>query len=322
MNWEDISKQRGLSESFMRENFEYLHLPTLLANQRLSSSFLESISHHILIENAWDLLTITQTLSPDFMRKYTAKLNWSYISKYQFMPEEFLSEMKYRLTWSDICKNHTLSQDFLEKHKELVCWSTISRRKDYVTEDMLLSFREELNLYQVLYYNQYSSSFLEEHLDLLPLDEVVATQHLTEEFILKHQDKFDMLDILHNQTLSLHCLHELVGPFLDEEEAELLSENENLTEEIMKHHAEDLWWDRICEYVPMREAFMEEMYKYINWESPWHNNWEKICRYQKISYAFVQKHIEHIIIYDLKLNTNISFTEEEWQTLETKVLSS
>ena len=55
------------------------------------------------------------------------EVDWNYISEYQTLSEEFIEKYSDKVNWDDISEYQKLSEDFIEKHSDKVDWFCISR---------------------------------------------------------------------------------------------------------------------------------------------------------------------------------------------------
>lgn len=65
----------------------------------------------------WGVISISQKLSEDFIRKFADKLDWQFISLKQELSEPFMEEFIDRLDWWHIARWQKLSESFIERHR-------------------------------------------------------------------------------------------------------------------------------------------------------------------------------------------------------------
>jgi hypothetical protein len=58
---------------------------------------------------SWNMISIHQDLSEEFILKYSHKLNWNYISEYQILSENFIKINSDLVNWEKICKYQKIS---------------------------------------------------------------------------------------------------------------------------------------------------------------------------------------------------------------------
>ena len=59
----------------------------------------------------WEILSIHQHLSEDFIREFKDKVDWNWISKYQHLSEDFIREFTDKVDWSWISMRQRLSEN-------------------------------------------------------------------------------------------------------------------------------------------------------------------------------------------------------------------
>ena len=89
MNWKEISKYKGLSETFIKK-------------------YIDKVD--------WYFISMYQKLSEDFIDKHTNKVNWYLISKYQKLSEDFIDKHTNKVNWNNISKHQVITSKFADKH--------------------------------------------------------------------------------------------------------------------------------------------------------------------------------------------------------------
>lgn len=119
-----VSKQ--LSDKFLKEIFFYNYplyekwiykndknynaFDFIVVYQKLSESFLEMLisKKHIIDYPDWQIISETQNLSENFIRKYKNELWWSCISAYQKLSDVFIIEMSDYIDYRNLKFNKNL----------------------------------------------------------------------------------------------------------------------------------------------------------------------------------------------------------------------
>ena len=65
----------------------------------------------------WDDISEYQTLSEEFIEKYSDKVNWDDISEYQKLSEDFIEKHSDKVDWFCISRYQKLSEKFIKKYK-------------------------------------------------------------------------------------------------------------------------------------------------------------------------------------------------------------
>jgi len=115
-----------MMNDFNEDTFEEtMHTDWLYISQyqTLSEEFIEKYSDKL----DWYYILQHQTLSEKFIEKFSDEVDWINISIYQTLSEEFIEKYSDKVYWSYISQNQTLSEEFIEKYSDKVYWSHISR---------------------------------------------------------------------------------------------------------------------------------------------------------------------------------------------------
>ena len=115
---DDLSRIKSLFQIY-NAYFDYNHLSALLFNEKLLEFELEYlIKNYELSKYNWGYISYHQTLSEEFIKKYSDLVDWAFISRYQKLSEEFIEKYldKVDLWW--IFKYQVLSNEFKEKYKD------------------------------------------------------------------------------------------------------------------------------------------------------------------------------------------------------------
>ena len=110
--------------------------------QKLSEDFIREFSDRI----DWEYISYQQKLSENFIREFSNKVDWNGISYRQKLSEKFIREFSDKVDWKHISYRQKLSEDFIREFKDRVNWREISENQK-LSED----FVEEFDLdYQIL----------------------------------------------------------------------------------------------------------------------------------------------------------------------------
>ena len=123
MNWKEISKYKGLSETFIEKYIDRVDWYFISICQNLSEDFIDKHTDKV----DWDSISICQNLSEDFIDKHTDKVDWNSISIYQHLSENFIDKHTDKVDWDSISKYQCLSENFIEKHIDKLNWNNISK---------------------------------------------------------------------------------------------------------------------------------------------------------------------------------------------------
>ena len=116
VNWMLISEYQKLSEPFIERHADDVYWPYISIHQKLSEPFIERHADDV----SWDMISIFQKLSEPFIEKFRDRVDWARISQYQKLTEPFIAKYQHRVYWPFISRFQVLSEEFVEKFKDRV----------------------------------------------------------------------------------------------------------------------------------------------------------------------------------------------------------
>jgi len=92
INWTIVSRERYLTENFIRKHKESVKWMLISSYQRLSEKFIEEFSDKVV----WIKISRWQRLSEEFIRRHIKKLNWNELlnNDYLSLSPEFICELR------------------------------------------------------------------------------------------------------------------------------------------------------------------------------------------------------------------------------------
>lgn len=87
-----------------------------------------------------------------------------------------------------------------------------------------------------------------------------------------------------------------------------ISKESGLTEAFIREHKNNLDWKLLSQYQSLSETLINQYRKKFSWA--------KISKYQTLSLSFIEKNKMFIYFKDLKINSNCSFSKEEWEQID------
>lgn len=268
INWISISRDEDISEDFIRRHVD--NICWTLLKKEFSEEFIEEFIDKLYIEG----IVKKQKLSENFWKKhlYNNYVKLSYVFKYQNLSEEFVeyiisapeSQNRIQELWNIISAYMRLSVSFFKKYQDLINWECVACRCD-LTEDFIEEFMEKF----AAIFGKVATS------------NIVKRNALSESFLRKHVDKFDLYYLAAYQNLS-----------------------ESFIKDFYKKDKLGECWKGICMNNKLSESFMEECEKYIIWDTVSYCqeisekfylkhknklNAENIVKYQKFSIEFLKK---------------------------------
>lgn len=111
--WSLISQYQNLSENFI-EKFKNKIVWNKLNYKNLSVKFLKKFVDYI----DWKSLFFEKHLSEDFIEEYIGyftcdRVVWNYISRYQKLSENFMRKFSANLNWVELCSCQDFSDEFI-----------------------------------------------------------------------------------------------------------------------------------------------------------------------------------------------------------------
>lgn len=100
------------------------------------------------------------------------------ISNYKKLKPKEVDGLVGNCNWANISLFGELSIDFIEKFQQRIIWEKFSTNRN-MTEEILLKYRERLDLFFVFQYHQFSEKFLIDNLGKFNknLGDIINSQH-------------------------------------------------------------------------------------------------------------------------------------------------
>lgn len=184
------------------------------------------------------------------------------------LSEEFMDKYDRYLNWNKICFYQKMSEEFIEKHlhrlnslniktlidRELVNEGFIRKHIDIIGWRNLSSSRAPFSL-----------NFLREFKDMIDWDYYFYSHTVDQNFVEEFKDVTDWSSIVGKTKMS--------EEFIEKYRVEMGN----------SHYS---FWDGICQYQKLSEAFMDKWDRYIDWQ---------IVSYsQQLSEPFIEKHADKL----------------------------
>lgn len=221
--WDHISKQKSLSEEFIREHQHRLNWMTLSSCYPFSKSGLEEFKTHFF----WGKISFRQALSYDFivknwhhvsflrlkrnkriqlseeewftlLQKEKKKLyehmkiknpDWDFISKEIYLEESFIEEHRDEVNWFDISERQILSEDFIKKYKKQVEWKRICRMQK-ISESFIIEMKDYVSWRDVSCFTVPSEPFIEQMKDYINWESFKRNPFLSKEIKVDYIKKY------------------------------------------------------------------------------------------------------------------------------------
>ena len=135
-DWEGVSREKDLSEEFIREFKNDLEWFSVSKFQKLSESLIVELKGYV----NWLGVSKYQKLSENFIRENVVNVCWEYICIHQKLSENFLREFQDRVYWGIISSQYKLTDEFLIEFKDMVNWEYYFRFQEpsfYITKKII-----------------------------------------------------------------------------------------------------------------------------------------------------------------------------------------
>ncbi|MDJ1479378.1 hypothetical protein QNI16_02710 [Cytophagaceae bacterium YF14B1] len=203
--WNRLLKRYAVSALFL-DKYASSYFGTdqyqiLLAYQNLSSEYIEKALQAINAK-VWRSISVNQSLSDDFVRKYQNDIDWNSLSSLSLgnLSMETIREFEGKINWCQIVMSKELTRDFFREFKDKISWNCVHER--YLTLDFICEFQDYVNWTAVSSQADLPMDFVEEFAHRVHWKIISESQVLSEEFIRKYQDQVSWNHIFIYQKLS------------------------------------------------------------------------------------------------------------------------
>jgi hypothetical protein len=280
INWENICKNKILSESFMREHKEHIKFQIISKHQTLSEGFMEEFSGKL----DWVKLSENQVMSEQFVKKYENYVHWFAAVQKNLFSESFLKGLGRWINWQFISYEANFTMEYIEHYKNFLFLNIVLdfQKIDYefVKENLILFDVELIEKRGPKYYT------------LEQMDELRRIR-CSEEFIEKNKDKISWKNFSEREDISESVLRK----FTDKLNWTKVSNRPNLSEQFIRDFKDELSWVAISSKQNLSENFIAEFSNYVNWQN--------IARNQQLSFKFIVSKFSKMELGDIYMNNNI-----------------
>lgn len=175
-------------------------------------------------------------LQTEFISMYRDVIDWHMLSIYQTFTTEFFNEFSLYINWESASRHQKLTIESLQTYKSLINWDLISVRDDYLTEEILDVFSNEIT-WEYVKLLDFSDHFLATHKDVINWTNVSFSN------IQRYENYKEDVDWVR------------------------LSYHEDLTEDFMRRNQERLNWNFLSSHQIMTDEFVGEFEDRVNIET-------------------------------------------------------
>lgn len=176
------------------------------------------------------VITTKQKFSENLIRKFFHKIPMYNLLTFQKVPIDILTalidskipELISSTFWYAIWKNQNINVSFINRFKRYVDWNAISSNKDALSIELINTFYNELVWYEVTLHGIHESiieTFIHK-MDIFSWKNVAYFSQLSENFILKYEDKLEISTLFRSQQMSEPLMEYLLQKITDQYELE------------------------------------------------------------------------------------------------------
>lgn len=141
----------------------------LSISQKLTPNFILNHENEISFSD----LSLNENLTDDIIEAYEDLLDWDNIALIHPLTIEFVDKWGYKLRVNKLVCNKTFTVDILDAMKHYIDWNELSY-EDYLTEDIIRKFHTYVNWDILIKGNRlFSESFIREFIDYFDLNSLV-----------------------------------------------------------------------------------------------------------------------------------------------------
>lgn len=146
LDWEQVSKQSDLSDSFLQEYKEMLNWRLLSQYRTFTKESIETFKKHVHWE---EICSYQSCLDVSFIYKNSKHICFAFLSTNEHITEEVVKEFKEKINWARMLTDCDVDICLVEEFKEYINWSEVSKHADRLRSHFISAFREELHWEEV-----------------------------------------------------------------------------------------------------------------------------------------------------------------------------
>lgn len=263
-------------------------------------------------------------------------MNWNQIIIEEDISEEFLKEHIHYVDWKHLIYNKELSTSFIKTFDSYLDWNDIAFAQ-ILSEEIIETYSDRLDWHYISMYQPLSARFILQHwgnihFAVLRKNERVQLNERDWEHLRSLNDEYLSMRLLtlkdlheqHEQSKERVCWRSILKKFIIPEQTlreyahlseyywHFIVQFQVLSEEFIREFYHEMIPELILRNQNISESYIEEIVE----KETTINLWDLISQYQKLSFPFVKKHIQDILLRKCKKNKHLSFTKEQWKELE------
>lgn len=285
LNFSDISPQSDYNTYFDEVLFKCQVIP---------EEFISANLDKYLSIFGWEKLCKYQNFSDNFIRLHINSLiDIEEFYKYQNISDNIIDEFAGILDWECISFYINPSEHIMLKYSEKIIFHYMYERGIYFSNKLILKLLKYIDINLLAQHQSLPEEFIEDNIDLFDMYSVSIGCKLSDEFMIKYQDKLEWMFIIINNEFSEYLLETIK----EENLRRVLSSfhvnktNENniyyyLTENIILKYEKCLYWEYISKHSKLSYEFILKYHEKIWWKNILYNNRSPIELFNNISIEY------------------------------------
>lgn len=149
----------AITEEFIENNTDLVPLATAVCLVKVSDGFIEKYMNELSM-NMCSVIKF-QTLSMEFIEKYSYMLDINTLSIYQQLSEEFIEKNAEFISWDNVSIYQRVSESFVEKHIDKIRMFYYLKSNTNLSKEFIQKYVPKLNTFESryleLHHNEYYS---------------------------------------------------------------------------------------------------------------------------------------------------------------------
>lgn len=243
--------------------------PKMISSNKTSDDFM--IKHPDRID--WRIAVLHLKLSPEVIRVAVKQESWDWklACKMQQLPADTMDEYGHLMDWEDVQKYQVLTPNVIKGMHDIIDFRVILQVPGYPSETlefiiMFLKKKYPNALQEVVRlmttHQKLDDAFLENFLDMVPLDILVERQTLSDKFIRANFKRLSMDRLVRFQKLSVEFMEEHFGEM---DPMAILTYQRNLPMTFIRKHSAVFPAGAIFRYQNPDLAYFHENNASVDW---------------------------------------------------------
>ena len=190
VNWNEISKNKELSDEFILEYKDKLNFELLCDSIKLSEDMIRQLDEYV----DWNIISkYYKPFTAEFYIQYKDKLNWFNVcNNNRCLSESVIEECSEFMDWCALSECVKLTEDFVRKHEDKISWNNLSGNLECkFSLDFISEYKDKWNWYYICDYYSLPEDFIRQHIDYINWYSISRYRILSSQLIRDFADKVD-----------------------------------------------------------------------------------------------------------------------------------